>query len=212
MARAKNWKPFKFGYDIAAYQLISDMRETHTRKELLAEYNRMRTEAGARLKEMKNSEFNTSSQYLINKGRFRGGSKMNKTELAHAMRDAARFLSASTGTVRGMREYQRKSVDTWRNVYGYSFINKNNVGEWGYFLEWVKATNPDPYDLDEVAKQFRQMENYRKKTPEAQAKSKAEVQQRFEDFQQWRKDKAEFAERTRRKEGRVSSADLRKGR
>ncbi len=212
MARAKRWKPFKFGYDIAAYQLISDMRETHTRKELLAEYNRMRAEATARLAEMKNSEFNTSSQYLINKGRFRGGSKMNKTELAHAMRDAARFLAAATSTVAGMREYQRKSVDTWRNVYGYSFVNKNNVEDWGRFLEWVRENNMDPYNLDEVAKQFQQMENYRKKTPEAQARAKAEVQQRFEDFQQWRKEKAEYAELTRRSEGRVSSADLRRGR
>ena len=92
MARAIRRRPFKFSYDIAAYSLVSDMRETHTRKELLAEYNRMRTEALSRMKELKNSEYVNSAQYLTNKGRFRGGSKMNKTELAHAMRDAARFL------------------------------------------------------------------------------------------------------------------------
>lgn len=209
MARAIKRKPFKFAYDVAAYSLVSDMRESHTRKELLAEYNRMRTEALSRMKEMKSSEYSTSTQYLINVGRFRGGSKMNKTELAHAMRDAARFLASSTSTVTGMREYERRTVQTWREVYGYTFINKNNVSEWGYFLEWVKAMNPDPYDLDDVAAQFQQMERYRKKTPAQQAKTKQETREAFEDFQAYRKERQAYAEATRRTSGQVSSADLR---
>lgn len=209
MARAIKRKPFKFAYDVAAYSLVSDMRESHTRKELLAEYNRMRTEALSRMKELKNSEYVNSAQYLTNKGRFRGGSKMNKTELAHAMRDAARFLASSTSTVAGMREYERRTVQTWRNVYGYAFINKNNVADWGYFLEWVKENNPDPYDLNEVAAQFQQMERYRKKTPAQQAKVKQETREAFEDFQAYRKERAAYAESTRRVTGRVSSADLR---
>mgnify|MGYP002521337880 CR=1 FL=1 len=209
MARTIRRKPFKFAYDIAAYSLVSDMRESHTRKELLAEYNRMRAEAVSRMKELKDSKYNTSAQYLTNVGRFRGGSKMNKTQLAHAMRDAARFLSASTSTVQGMREYERKSVNTWRNVYGYSFINANNVDEWGYFLEWVKESNLDPYDLDEVAKQFRAMENYRRKSADKQLKAKAETRQAFNDFQEWRREKAEYAEAKRRAD-RISSEDLRR--
>lgn len=209
MAREIKRKPFKFAYDVAAYSLVSDMRESHTRKELLAEYNRMRAEALSRMKELKSSEYATSTQYLTNVGRFRGGSKMNKTELAHAMRDAARFLASSTSTVAGMREYERRTVQTWRNVYGYTFINKNNVAEWGYFLEWLKATNPDPYDLDEVAAQFQQMERYRKKTPAQQAKVKQETREAFEDFQAYRKERQAYAESTRRMSGRVSSADLR---
>ena len=209
MARTIRRKPFKFAYDIAAYSLVSDMRESHTRKELLAEYNRMRAEAVSRMKELKDSKYNTSAQYLTNVGRFRGGSKMNKTQLAHAMRDAARFLSASTSTVQGMREYERKSVNTWRNVYGYSFINANNVDEWGYFLEWVKESNLDPYDLDEVAKQFRVMENYRRKSADKQLKAKAETRQAFNDFQEWRREKAEYAEAKRRAD-RISSEDLRR--
>lgn len=210
MARAIRRRPFKFSYDIAAYSLVSDMRETHTRKELLAEYNRMRTEALSRMKELKNSEYVNSVQYLTNKGRFRGGSKMNKTELAHAMRDAARFLSSATSTVQGMREFEHRTVQTWREVYGFTFINKNNVGEWGYFLEWVKENNPDPYDLNEVAAQFQQMERYRKKTPAQQAKAKQETREAFEEFQAYRKERAARAEATRRPEGdRVSSADLR---
>lgn len=209
MARTIRRKPFKFAYDIAAYSLVSDMRESHTRKELLAEYNRMRAEAVSRIKELKDSKYNTSAQYLTNVGRFRGGSKMNKTQLAHAMRDAARFLSASTSTVQGMREYERKSVNTWRNVYGYSFINANNVDEWGYFLEWVKESNLDPYDLDEVAKQFRVMENYRRKSADKQLKAKAETRQAFNDFQEWRREKAEYAEAKRRAD-RISSEDLRR--
>lgn len=210
MARAVRRKPFKFAYDIAAYSLVSDMRETHTRKELLAEYNRMRAEALSRMKELKNSEYVNSAQYLTNKGRFRGGSHMNKTELAHAMRDAARFLSSSTSTVQGMREFERRTVQTWREVYGYTFINKNNVGDWGYFLEWVKENNPDPYDLNEVAAQFQQMERYRKKTPAQQAKAKQETREAFEEFQAYRKERAARAEATRRfGSDRVSSADLR---
>ena len=210
MARAIRRKPFKFSYDIAAYSLVSDMRETHTRKELLAEYNRMRTEALSRMKELKNSEYVNSAQYLTNKGRFRGGSKMNKTELAHAMRDAARFLSASTSTVAGMREYERKSVATWREKYGYTFLNKNNIADWGYFIEWVKATNPDPYEIDDIAAQFQQMERYRKKSLEQQAKAREDTRQAFEDFRKYRKFRAEQVEATRRfGSDRVSSADLR---
>ena len=135
---------------------------------------------------------------------------MNKTELAHAMRDAARFLSSATSTVQGMREFERRTVQTWREVYGYTFINKNNVGEWGYFLEWVKENNPDPYDLNEVAAQFQQMERYRKKSPEQQAKAREETRQAFEEFREYRKFRAEQVEATRRfGTDRISSADLR---
>lgn len=210
MARAIRRKPFKFAYDIAAYSLVSDMRETHTRKELLAEYNRMRAEALSRMKELKNSEYVNSAQYLTNKGRFRGGSHMNKTELAHAMRDAARFLSASTSTVAGMREYERKTLATWRAKGGYKFLNKNNIGDWGYFIEWVKATNPDPYDISDVAAAFRDIERYRKKTPEQRARVDKDIAKAFADFREYRKMRAEEVEKRRRSEGeRVSSADLR---
>lgn len=210
MARAIRRPPFKFAYDVAAYSLVSDMRESHTRKELLAEYNRMRKEALSRMKELKSSEYSTSAQYLTNVGRFRGGSKMNKTELAHAMRDAARFLNASTSTVAGMREYERKTLATWRAKGGYKFLNKNNIGDWGYFIEWVKETNPDPYDLSDVAAMFQDIERYRKKTPAQQARAEKDVAKAFKEFREYRKFRAEEVEKRRRSEDeRVSSADLR---
>ena len=94
--------------------------------------------------------------------------------------------------------------------YGYKFLNKNNIADWGYFIEWVKATNPDPYEIDEVAAQFQQMERYRKKSPEQQAKAREDTRQAFEDFREYRKFRAEQVEATRRfGSDRVSSVDLR---
>ena len=207
----RNVKPFRFNYPIASYQMISDIRETHSRKELLAEYNRMRSEALKRMTELKAGGYADSQQYLQNLGRFRGGSKMNKTELAYAMRDAAKFLTAQMSTVRGMREYEQKSIDTWRNTYGYEFINRNNIRRWGEFLNWYLSENQDPYKIDDVAQQFRDIEKYRKMTDKQKQKAREETKDLFRRFELYQQGKEDYAEMTRRAKGkRISSADLAK--
>ena len=96
-----------------------------------------------------------------------------------------------------------------------SYVHTTLCGQLALYLVMysplqMAADLPDPYDLDEVAKQFRQMEQYKKKTPAQQAKVKQNTREAFEDFQRYRRERAERADATRRADGsRVSSADLR---
>ena len=61
-------KKFEFSYPYAAYQDVSLMRETHSKKELLAEYRKVQKEANRRLRQLSKYKWTTqSSAYQYNR-------------------------------------------------------------------------------------------------------------------------------------------------
>ena len=87
-------KKFSFSYPYASYMDVSLMRETKTKKELLAEYKAMQNEANRRLRGLEKFKWTQASQaYQYNKDRFKGGvSRLTKEQLAKQMREAARMM------------------------------------------------------------------------------------------------------------------------
>ena len=64
--------------------------------------------------------------------------KLAKRELAQALTDVTRFLSAKSHSISGLNEIRQEQVSTWQGQYGYDFVNFNNFDQWVDFLEWYK--------------------------------------------------------------------------
>lgn len=151
-------KKFSFSYPYASYMDVSLMRETKTKKELLAEYKAMRDEANRRLRGLEKYKWTTASQaYQYNKDRFRGGvSRLTKEQLAKQMREAAIFLSSQTSTVQGQRRQRDRMLDTFKESWGLSFLHRGNIADFVRFLGAARAHfGAAHYSMDEIEALFK---------------------------------------------------------
>ena len=151
-------KRFEFSYPYASYMDVSLMRETKKKKELLAEYKAMRAEANKRLARLEKFKWTKDSDaYQYNKDRFKGGvSRMTKEELAKQMRDAAIFLGSRSSTLAGQRERRNNLLDTFREGWGLTFVNRSNIVEFTRFLGAARAHfGAAHYSMDEIEALFR---------------------------------------------------------
>ena len=151
-------KKFSFSYPYASYMDVSLMRETKTKKELVAEYKAMAAEANRRLRGLEKYKWTTASQaYQYNKDRFRGGvSRLTKEQLAKQMREAAIFLGSQTSTVQGQRRQRDRMLDTFRESWGLDFLHRGNVADFVRFLGAARAHfGAAHYSMDEIEALFK---------------------------------------------------------
>lgn len=151
-------KRFEFSYPYAAYQDISLMRETRTKKELLAEYRKIQAEANRRLRQLSKYQWTTrSAAYQYNKELYKKSpSKMNKTEIAKLMQQGSRFIASQASTVKGQRESRNRLIYTFKEQWGLEFINRNNINDFLEFLGAAKANlGAANYNMTEIEAMFR---------------------------------------------------------
>lgn len=151
-------KRFQFSYPYASYMDISLMRETHTRKELLAEYRKMAAEANKRLARLEKYKWmKDSDAYEYNKDKYKGPtSRMTKAELTKQMREAAIFLSSKSSTVQGQRHRRDELLYTFREEWGLDFLNKSNTVAFARFLGSARAHyGSGNYTFTEIEALFR---------------------------------------------------------
>ena len=151
-------KKFQFLYPYASYMDVSLMRETKTKKELLAEYKAMRDEANRRLRGLEKYKWTQASQaYQYNKDRFRGGvSRLTKEQLAKQMREAAIFLGSQTSTLTGQRRQRDRMLDTFKESWGLTFLHRGNIADFARFLEAARAYfGAAHYTMDQIEALFR---------------------------------------------------------
>ena len=153
------------------------LQEGHTEKELRQEYAKLRSVAQKSLKRLENSRYRDSETYRQNRNAFpTTGSLKSTRELARALTDVTRFLSAKSHSVSGLNEIRQEQVSTWNNHYGYSFVTFNNFDQWVDFLDWYKDSKGFVYSVDP--------HNPNKKWMNVKAAQddKAKVQAMFEQF------------------------------
>ena len=115
------------------------LQEGHTEKELRQEYAKLRSVAQKSLKRLGESRYRDSETYRQNRNAFpKTGSLKSKRELARALTDVTRFLSAKSHSISGLNEIRQSQVSTWKDQYGYDFVTFNNFDQWVDFLEWYK--------------------------------------------------------------------------
>ena len=151
-------RKFKFSYPYAAYQDVNLMRETHTKKELLAEYRKIQAEANKRLRQLSKYKWTkASAAFQYNEGKYsKSPTKMDKTQLAQLMREGSRFLAAQSSTVKGQRESRNRLLFTLKEQWGLDFVNKSNIGDFTEFLEAArKNLGAGRYNMTEIESMFR---------------------------------------------------------
>ena len=197
-------KKFEFSYPYAAYMDVSLMRETHSRKELIAEFRAMQKEANRRLKELERTKWTQESQaYQRNKGKYDVRVfdlyHMTKNELSKRMREAAQFLGASSSTLKGQRRARARLVDTFREEWGLSFITRNNVADFSRFLEAARAHyGAGYYSMTEMEALFRTARKDEKFDID-------KIKDNFDDFVKTTKESENYAKYARRADERFSS-------
>lgn len=151
-------KKFEFSYPYAAYQDVSLMRETHSKKELLAEYRKVQKEANRRLRQLSKYKWTTqSSAYQYNIDLYKKSpTKMNKTELSKLLQQGSRFLASQASTVKGQRERRDRLIYTLKEQWGLDFVNRSNIGDVAEFLAAARTNlGAGHYNMTEVEAMFR---------------------------------------------------------
>ena len=195
-------KKFQFSYPYASYMDVSLMRETKTKKELLAEYKAMRDEANRRLRGLEKYKWTQESQaYQYNKDRFKGGvSRLTKEQLSKQMREAAIFLGSQTSTVQGQRRQRDRMLDTFRESWGLEFLNRRNVADFVRFLGAARAHfGAAHYSMDEVEALF--------KTARREKLDMDEIERNFSNFADRAMESPNYARYMREAAARFSSED-----
>lgn len=195
-------KKFQFSYPYASYMDVSLMRETKTKKELLAEYKAMRDEANRRLRGLEKFKWTQESQaYQYNKDRFKGGvSRMTKEQLSKQMREAAIFLGSQTSTVQGQRRQRDRMLDTFRESWGLEFLNRRNIADFVRFLGAARAHfGAAHYSMDEVEALF--------KTARREKLDMDEIERNFSNFADRAMESPNYARYMREASERYSSED-----
>lgn len=141
--------------------------------QVLKEYSRLRQVALKRLKRMEGTKYEHSQTYLRNVGMYpsipeiaekkmNGSDKLTKEarekllalHVSRRLDDLERFLSAKTGSIRGMQRVENQTIKTLRER-GIYFVNKYNIKDFGDFMEYSRTCELDKkYGSDRVADLF----------------------------------------------------------
>lgn len=142
-----------------------------------AEYQRLRRVAEKRLSRLLKSEFAHDDVVLMNYGRFKPLSELTSNrELGGSLAAVRAFLDARRSSVTGNRAIVRETIETLHE-HRYTFVNKSNLKEFGYFMEAARAAAGGTlYASDRVAEIYDAAE--RKGIP---------PEQLMENFDFWRK-------------------------
>lgn len=142
-------------------------------EELRKEYSRLRQVANKRLNRMKGTRYEKTQTYLKNAGKYGTIAEIEKEVLKHAKKltpdkaeryvnahiakkvsDLYRMLTSKTGSIKGMREVEKRTIDTL-NERGFTFINKNNIHQFGEYMEYLRLLHMDKqFDSERAAELF----------------------------------------------------------
>lgn len=148
----------KFGFsDRDFYRREAFRSGVVTAEEVLAEYSRLRQVAIKRLKRMEGTKYEQSQTYLRNVGMYPSIPEIREKKMGNAknldkdsaekllalhvsrrLDDLERFLSAKTGSIRGMQRMENELVQTLRDR-GLTFVNKNNIQQFGEYMEHFRS-------------------------------------------------------------------------
>lgn len=126
---------------------------SHSEKELRKEYTRLRDIAQKRLKRIRNSRFADSDVLAYNEGRYIPLKAVtSKTELTHLLTDLNKFINATRGTLSGLKDVEKRTIESLHES-GYNFVNKDNIKDFGNYMEWVRSFyKSSQLDSDRIAK------------------------------------------------------------
>lgn len=169
-----------FNFPEEFYENVDDSFMTWGQKR--AELRRLQHIANDRLQKFTGTEWEQSTVYKSNKGQYdKNVKKMSRAEVDMKLNQVYRFLKSNRSTVRGNQIARARTIRSLHQA-GFTGINKSNLGEFGKFMDKIRAANLDSiYTSDEVVEMF---ELFEKKG----IKDKGALVQEFDEFYDKRKE------------------------
>lgn len=102
-----------------------------------AEYRKIRNAALNRIRKLEKAGYGDTE--TVRQARETFGvlpRNLTQDEAAQRLPDAARFIESARGTVGGMREIERKTMESFQDR-GFDFVNRRNVRAFTEFLDWL---------------------------------------------------------------------------
>lgn len=127
-------------YNAEWYLPSNTLSKTISDRTIRAEYTRLRDIAQKRIKRLGQSEWASTELYRKYRGGFPKLSEIsNNTNLSYKLSELARFVSAKTTTVSGLRQQRARSLKQLHK-HGYTFVNEKNFRRFGEFMELYRET------------------------------------------------------------------------
>lgn len=144
-----------------------------SRAELTKEYSRLRQTANKRLQRMQGTKYEQTQTYLRNAGKYKTLAQIKKEAKQHTknmgaeaaqkyvdrvvalkLADLYKFLTAKTGSIRRMQRVENEVISSLRSR-GLTFINKNNIQQFGDYMEYMRTLHQNKiYDSERAAELF----------------------------------------------------------
>ena len=111
----------------------------YSAEEMRQHYSYYRSIANKRLQNFKGTEYEHHQSYRRNVDKFVPLTQIkNERELMMRLYEVQKFLRAKSGSVSGIRDIERRTLETARNR-GLTFLNKGNIRAFGEFMEEARA-------------------------------------------------------------------------
>lgn len=126
-----------------------------TPEQMKAEYTRLRNVANKRLLRMQDTRFENYQSFQQNVDKFIPVSQISsERELIYRLSEVERFISAKTSTISGIRDIERRTLESLQDA-GYTFVNAKNLAAFGEYMAEYRAQHLNEiYDSDEAYKLF----------------------------------------------------------
>ncbi len=144
-------------------------------REVRKEYTRLRDISQKRLKRLAAAGYTDTDIYKKNVSHYLKLKDIKtKSELAQRLSDLSRFVASSQSTVKGLKEREKKVLQTLKKS-GYRYVNESNLSDFGEFMEYYRDAMYDmEYDSGDVADLYTVVE-----------KNKLDPEKVKEDFDFW---------------------------
>ena len=121
-------------------------------KEARAEYARLRKIANRRIARMEKAGYGNSRVMKRFGGGFQSMRGAKIEDVREQLGDVAYFFERKTSSVTGQRAARRKFIETMHEL-GYDFINSENAGRFGDFMEAAKQHygNRNAFDSNQIS-------------------------------------------------------------
>lgn len=155
MASKKNIEQFLADNPPEAYYPEALRSGTLTPKEMRSHYSYLRQIANKRLQNFVGSEFEDAQSYIKNVGKFVPLSEINnERELMFKLYEVNKFVRARSSSVTGLKQIRDETIETFHDR-GFTWINKNNIKQFGDYMEYMRAKyGAKQFDSERAAELF----------------------------------------------------------
>lgn len=165
-------------------------------REVRKEYTRLRDISQKRLKRLAAAGYTDTDVYKKNVSHYPKLKDIKtKSELAQRLSDLSRFIASSQSTVKGLKEREKKVLQTLKKS-GYKYVNEFNLSDFGEFMEYYRDAMYDmEYDSGDAADLYTVVE-----------KNKLDPEKVKEDFGFWLEniEEAKKIRKAKRRTGKTS--------